>query len=475
MKRTFLGCFFILLAGFPLAATPPNIVLILVDDMGYGDPGCFNPNSKIATPHIDRLAREGLRFTDAHAPGAVCHPSRYGLMTGSYPFRTDVSLWPKQPLINPGQMTIASLLQAAGYHTAMVGKWHLGFDEPSYEGPLRGGPADRGFKSFYGFRASTDIAPYFYIKGDRAVAPPTATIAESPAHPSGGWSAVQGEYWKGGGIAPGLELKDVLPRFTDEAVGLIAEHKKNRAAQPLFLYFAPTAPHTPWLPSPEFQGRSAAGRYGDFAQMVDAMIGRVLQALDDAKLAENTLVIFTSDNGPVWYPEDTQRTGHDATAGFRGMKGSSWEAGHRMPFIARWPGKIRAAAATAQTICFTDVLATFAAIVERPLPADAGPDSFNFLPVLLGLRSDREPVRPNLVVNQSLRSGPWKWIDGRERLQWAKPDSGTYPAKDEPPGQLYNLADDPRETQNLAAARPEIVAEMKATLAAIRQGERTRL
>ncbi len=475
MRRFAFGFSFLFLVAPACAALPPNIVLILVDDMGYGDPGCFNPNSKIATPNLDRLAREGLRFTDAHAPGAVCHPSRYGLMTGSYPFRTDVTLWPKQPLIKEGQMTIASLLKAAGYHTAMVGKWHLGFDEPSYDGPLRGGPADRGFESFFGFRASTDIAPYFFIKGDHAVVPPTSTIAEGHSHPSLGWSAVQGEYWKGGGIAPGLELKDVLPRFTDEAVTVIHDHKAKRPAQPFFLYFAPTAPHTPWLPDPEFQGRSKAGRYGDFAMMVDAMIGRLLQALDDTKQADNTLVIFTSDNGPVWYPEDTQRTGHDATGGFRGMKGSSWEAGHRMPFIARWPGKTKAATSTAQTICFTDVLATFAAIVERPLPVAAGPDSFNFLPVLLGQRSEREPVRPNLVVNQSFRSGPWKWIDGRERLQWAKPDSGTYPAKDEPPDQLYNLADDPHETKNLAAARPEIVAEMKATLAAIRQGDRTRL
>jgi len=404
----------------------------------------------------------------------VCHPSRYGLMTGSYPFRTDVSLWPKQPLIKDGQMTTASLLKAAGYRTAMIGKWHLGFDEPRYDGPLRGGPADRGFESFFGFRASTDIAPYFYISGDRAVVPPTATIAESRSHPSLGWSAVQGEYWKGGGIAPGLELKDVLPRFTAEAVTVIQEHKRNQPAQPFFLYFAPTAPHTPWLPSPEFQGRSKAGRYGDFTMMVDAMIGRLLQALDETRQADNTLVIFTSDNGPVWYPEDTRRTGHDATGGFRGMKGSSWEAGHRMPFVVRWPGKTKAGATTAQTICFTDVLATFAAIVERPLPDDAGPDSFSFLPVLLGKQNEREPVRPNLVVNQSLRSGPWKWIEGRERLEWAKPESGTYPATGEPPAQLYQLADDPGEKHNLASAHPEKVAELKAAYTRIRNGTQTR-
>jgi arylsulfatase A-like enzyme len=460
-------------AGAPIDARP-NIVLILADDMGYGDPGCYNTQSKIPTPHIDRLAREGMRFTDAHAAGSLCHPSRYGLMTGSYPFRTDVALWPKQPLIKEGQMTIASLLKAAGYHTAMVGKWHLGFDEPRYDGPLRGGPADRGFERFFGFRASTDIPPYFFINGDRAVAPPTATIAESAAHPGLGWSPIQGEFWRAGGISPGLELKDVLPRLTTEAVKVVEDHARNRSGRPLFLYFALTAPHTPWLPSPEFKGRSAVGSYGDFAMMTDAMIGRVLQALDDAKLADNTLVIFTSDNGPVWYPDDVKRTGHDSTGGLRGMKGSNWEAGHRMPFVARWPGKTKAGSSSAQTICFTDVMATFAALLGRPLPDDAGPDSFSFLPVLLGRQNAGEPVRPNLVVGQSLRAGAWKWIEGRERVLFFRQDSGTVPDKNEPPGQLFNLADDPRETKNLAAARPEVATEMKATLARILQGSRTR-
>jgi arylsulfatase A-like enzyme len=333
---------------------------------------------------------------------------------------------------------------------------------------------DRGFASFFGFRASTDIAPYFYIRGDRAVVPPTATIAESRSHPSLGWSAVQGDYWKGGGIAPDLELKDVLPRFTAEAVTVIEEHVKTRPTQPFFLYFAPTAPHTPWLPSPEFQGRSQAGRYGDFAMMVDAMIGRLLRALDDTRQAANTLVIFTSDNGPVWYPADTRRTGHDATGGFRGMKGSSWEAGHRMPFIVRWPGKTKAGGTTAQMICFTDVLATLAAMVDRPLPADAGPDSFSFLSTLLGQPHERERPRQHLLVNQSFRSGPWKWIEGRERLEWAKPESGHYPAKDQPAGQLYHLDDDPHETRNLAAAFPERVAALKAAHAELLRGHRSR-
>ena len=214
-------------------AEKPNILIVLVDDMGWGDPGCYNAASKIPTLHIDGLAREGLRFTDAHAPGAVCHASRYGLLTGRYPFRTDISVWPTQPLIDEGRMTIASLLKAQGYRTAMVGKWHLGFRENGYDQPLPGGPVDCGFDTFFGLRASTDIPPYFYIRGDRAVAPPTAHIEASSSE---GWSPIQGAFWRAGGIAPGLELRDVLPRFTEEAVGIIAEHareKRPRAADAL--------------------------------------------------------------------------------------------------------------------------------------------------------------------------------------------------------------------------------------------------
>ena len=259
---------------FGIQQTPaahPHVVIILVDDMGYGDPGCYNRQSKIPTPHIDSLAASGMRFTDAHAPGPLCHLSRYGLLTGRYPFRTNVARWPRQPLIEPQQMTIASLLQAHGYYTAMVGKWHLGFRESGYDQPLPGGPVDRGFDHFFGIRASTDIPPYFYIRGHRAVSPPTGRIE---ANHSEGWSPIQGKFWRAGGIAPGLELQDVLPRFTREAEEVIQTHARQRPDVPLLLYLAYPAPHTPWLPAPEYHGSSGAGLYGDFAVRVDAMIGR---------------------------------------------------------------------------------------------------------------------------------------------------------------------------------------------------------
>lgn len=465
-------------AGFATAVTAaemPNIVILLADDMGYGDPGCFNPESKIPTPNIDALATAGMRFTDAHAPGPLCHMSRYGLMTGRYPFRTDVSKWPTQALIEEGQTTVASLLAGIGYRTAMVGKWHLGFQENGYENPLPGGPVDRGFASFFGIRASTDIPPYFYIRGDRAVAPPTDHIDENHSE---SWTPIQGEFWRAGGIAPGLELRDVLPRFTDEAIAVIGEHSQSKKeSQPLMLYLAYPAPHTPWLPSAEFAGKSGAGMYGDFAMMVDSEIGRVLAALEKAGMSGDTLVFFTSDNGPVWYGADTDRFGHDSAGGLRGMKADAWEAGHRMPFIARWPEKIRPGSVSAQTISFVDLLATLAEITGTELPAEAGPDSFSFLGVLTGERPEDQPARESLLLRSggnfmTIRSGDWKLIDQLGSGGFSEPRR-IKPGPSEPAGQLYNLAKDPGETDNLFSQYPEKVAQLKAEMRRIVEAGRS--
>jgi arylsulfatase A len=444
----------------------PNIVIILVDDMGYGDPGCYNPRSKIATPHIDRLAEEGMRFTDAHAPGALCHPSRYGLITGRYPFRTDTSKWPEQPLIDEDQVTIASLLRDSGYATAMVGKWHLGFAENGYDKPLPGGPADRGFNQFFGIRASTDIPPYFYIRGDRAVTPPTDHIAASH---SDGWTPHQGEFWREGGIAPDMKLSEVLPRFTDEAISVI---KRRDSAKPLMLYLAYPAPHTPWLPTPEFQGKSGAGMYGDFMMMVDHEIGRVMAALDAAGMSRETLLVFTSDNGPVWYSQDVERFGHDSAGGLRGMKGDAWEGGHRMPFIVRWPGQVKPGSVTHQTICFTDLLATFAAVCGAELSDGAGPDSFSFLPVLNGTQPPEKPVRGPIVMRAGsssamlIRSGDWKLINQLGSGGFSDPKT-VKPGPGDPTGQLYHLRDDLAERNNLYLEYPDRVAELKRLMKAI--------
>ena len=448
------------------ASVLPHIVIILVDDMGYGDPGCYNSDSKIPTPHIDAIARNGMRFTDAHAAGTLCHPSRYGLMTGRYPFRADLSVWPEKPTIEADRLTLPSMLRARGYHTAMVGKWHLGFQETGYQNPLSGGPVDRGFDSFFGIRASTDIPPYFYIRDRDAVVPPTDTISASSSE---GWSPIQGAFWRRGGIAPGLELRDVLPRFTGEAISVIRNHVAGDGKEkPLMLYLAYPSPHTPWLPSKEFEGKSGAGMYGDFMMMVDAEIGRVVSALDEAGLLVNTLLVFSSDNGPVWYDSDHERFGHDSSGGYRGMKGDAWEGGHRMPFIVRWPGEVEQGSVSDQVIGFTDLFATLAEVTGAELAEDAGPDSYSLLPVLRGIHPENQSIRPPLVLRSAsgamiIRSGDWKLIDRLGSGGFSKPgfiESGP----GDPTGQLYNLSEDPFEVQNLYSSHPEEVARLLAEM-----------
>lgn len=445
--------------------------------MGYGDPGCFNPDSKIPTPHIDSLAGDGMRFTDAHAPGPLCHLSRYGLMTGRYPFRATPERWRTEPTIKASDVTIASLLKSEGYRTAMVGKWHLGFAEDGYENPLPGGPVDCGFESYFGIRASTDIPPYFYIRDNKAVKPPTSHIGDNNSE---SWSKIQGAFWRAGGIAPDLALKDVLPRFTNEAVKAIETHaaSKQSKEQPLFLYLAYPAPHTPWLPSEQFSGKSRAGMYGDFAMMVDFNIGQVLESLRKTGLADDTLVVFTSDNGPVWYEADVKRFGHDSSGGLRGMKSDAWECGHRMPLVIRLPGVARPASVSKQTICFTDLLATFADVVDAELPQSAGPDSFSFHSVLTGEQPEDVPVREEFVMRSGgglmmIRSGDWKLIQGLGSGGFSKP-SKVKAKPGAPNQQLYNLANDPGEETNVCSDNPEIVARLSKRLQQIRTGDAKR-
>jgi arylsulfatase A len=436
------------------AGEKPNVVFIMVDDMGYGDLGCYNPESKISTPNIDRLASQGMRFTDAHAPAAVCVPTRFGLMTGSYPFR--MTRGGQKPLIPPEQLTVGKLLQKHGYRTGMIGKWHLGVEhekDPPANTALPGGPVDRGFDSFFGIPASLDIPPYYYIKGDRAVAPPGLTIGDSNSE---GWTKIQGAFWRAGGIAPGYKHVEVTPKFTEEAVSYLAEQSTNK---PFFLYLAYPSPHTPWMPTEEFNGRSKAGMYGDFVAQVDASIGQVLKQLDELNLSNNTLLFVTSDNGPVWYDTDTQRFGHSSTGTMRGMK--AWEGGHRMPFLVRWLGRIAAGSTTDQLACHTDLMATLAELLDSNLPDDAGPDSFSMLSTLL----DQKPtgiVRTTLVSQssrgyQTIRGGSWKLIPGLGSGGFSQPSKET-PQPGGPNGQLYDLDEDPSETTNLYQKHPETVA-----------------
>lgn len=447
------------LPSVPLRADePPNIVIILADDMGYGDPACFNPDGKISTPNIDSLARDGMRFTDAHSPGAVCIPTRYGLLTGQYPMRAALNVR-QEPGIPEDTLTLPALLKQQGYSTGMIGKWHLGFEggiNQPFTGALHGGPMDRGFTSFFGIHASLDIPPYFYIRGRHAVQPPSSTVEASSSH---GWSPIQGAFWRAGQMSPGFQHEQVLPTFKRECI----EHLKASGDQPFLLYVALPAPHTPWLPLAEFRGKSKVGMYGDFVMQVDALVGAVLGVLDDQGLTENTLVLFTSDNGPVWYPTDVRRFGHSATGPFRGMKADAWEGGHRVPFVVRWPGTIKPETSCASLVCQIDLFATIADAVGILVPEGAASDSRSMLPAF---RDPAKSVRETLILKRNasvIRQGPWKLITHMGSGGFSKPRR-IPPAADGPQGQLFHLAQDPSETHNLWQEHPDKVAELEKLL-----------
>lgn len=448
----------------PAAESRPNIVYILADDLGWGDLGCYNPKSAVPTPNSDRLAAQGIRFTDMHSPSAVCTPTRYGILTGRYCWRTRLKegvLWGYSPdLIERGRTTVPSLLKSRGYYTAGVGKWHLGLgdrEKTDYEGPLRPGPLDHGFDYYFGIPASLDMDPYLYFQNDRVVEQPTS-ITKGKNEP-------RGVFWRPGPIAPHFQIEGVLPTLTDKAVSIIRE-RAAKAPQPFFLYLALTAPHTPWVPKPEYRGVSKAGLYGDFVAQVDHTLGKILEALDQSRLTGNTLVIFTSDNGADWKPEDKARYAHRANANWRGEKADIWDGGHRIPFLARWPGKIPPGAISDELGCLTDLMATVADIAGVKLPQNAGEDSYDLLPALMGRKG--QPLREAIVHHSSLgmfsiRQGEWKLELGLGSGGFSEPQR-IDPAPDGPRGQLYNLIKDPTESDNVYLKYPEIVVRLTALL-----------
>jgi arylsulfatase A len=517
-KRSFFGFFawFAMVAavhvgsGEPAPAkSSPNVLVILADDLGYGDLGCYGA-TRIDTPHIDRLAREGMRFTDAHTPSAVCSPTRYGLLTGRYCWRT----WLKSnvldgfdpPLIERGRTTLAALLKSKGYITACVGKWHLGMTWANTNGqpvPFRGyetsfrsgadvdfgretkgGPLDCGFDSWFGISASLDMSPYAYMEGRLTSPRPTQATGTNR-----NLFLNQGP----GMQAPGFELERVLPALTQRAVGFI--ESRHGAGGPFFLYFALPSPHLPVVPNREWQGKSKAGLYGDFVMETDAQVGLLLSALDRAGLAKNTLVLFTSDNGGLWHswkPKEKDdiagykptprgqyaaERGHFGNGNLRGTKADVYEGGHRVPFVVRWPGVVKAGSVSSALLELNDVLATVAEMVGARLPDDAGEDSISFLPELRGQGGATSPrtfaVHHSLRGVFALREGAWKLVPTRGSGGFSAPKSVT-PGVGEAIGQLYNLGADPQETTNLWLAHPDIVRRMTAKLRAVQQGERTK-
>ncbi len=477
-SAVFTSAWLLLAAGTALGQTArPNIVIILADDLGYGDVSVYNPDrGKIPTPHIDRLAGQGIRFTNAHSSSGVCSPSRYTLLTGRYHWRTRlqsgiVNDW-EAPLIAPDRLTIAGMLKAAGYQTAAIGKWHLGWDWPIpgeqrplfkrvkpdapatdekrrvwaevFARPIAGGPTTRGFDSYFG----TDVPnwpPYCFIENDRTVGIPSTHLP--PALVNGRIASVQG---------PALEnwtFEPILPAITDRAVAYIGQAAAKN--EPYFLYLPLTAPHTPISVNEPFKGRTGLGEYADFVVETDAMIGRVIEAIDKTGEAADTLVILTSDNGCAFYVDGKklEAQGHYPSGPLRGYKFDVWDGGTRVPFIVRWPAVVKQPRVYDRMVAQADIMATVAQLLGIALPDDAGEDSFSFAHVLRG--SDT-PVRSTLVTSSgagqsAVRTDAWKLIFGSD----GRGKKG--------PGQLY-AAGDIGETNNLYTARPQVVKELTALM-----------
>ena len=464
-----------------------NILLIVADDLGYGDLGCYGA-TKIKTPNLDRLAAQGVRFTDAHAPAAVCQPTRYAILSGAY-FRRAQRKGLQTLYFHEGQVTLPGLLKSSGYRTAALGKWHLGFGrgaEPDYNSELKPGPLEIGFDSFFGVPRTHNEPPFVFVENHRVVGldphDPIRIIAAKDTK----------EGWGHGISTGGAKAHAARPV---ERIDLILAEKASaflraRNPAPYFLYLAFLAPHVPIAPAPDFQGKSEAGRYGDFVQQLDFCVGQVLDALQASGAADNTLVIFTSDNGAVLH-RDALEAGHRANAALLGQKTDAWEGGHRVPFIARWPGRIPAGAQSDRLLGLTDLMATITATANVSVPAGAAPDSLNQLPVLLR-PAEAPAVRHEVLVQGTggfgLRQGEWLFLPkpgsgGMTVRHPAGPPWGQPYAKlglansdvDErgrvkpnaPARQLYNLATDPRQATNLAPREPARADALAARLQAI--------
>jgi len=454
----------------PNVSRHPNIVYILADDLGYGDVHALNPErGKILTPNLDRLASQGMRFTDAHSGSSVCTPTRYGLLTGRYAWRTHLQRGvldgsDDPPLIAEGRLTIASLLKQNGYQTAAIGKWHLGFGselpkatETVQRETIASETVKKGKKGDNGLPIGSQIIDGPMTRGFDYF------WGCSNARTMSG--LIENEQ-----VIENIQPITMLPRLGQRAVAYIDEHAVDaKAGKPFFLYLPLTSPHTPILPTPEWQGKSGLGDYGDFVMQTDAVVGDVLAALDKAAIADNTLVFFTADNGcsPAAGTPKLEKQGHFASAAFRGYKADIWDGGHRVPFLVRWPDKIAAGLQSSQTICHVDLMATCAEILGVKLPESAGEDSVSILPALLG--SDKSPLRAAVVHHSidgmfAIRHGKWKLEFCSGSGGWASPKDAAATQQGLPSVQLYDLEDDIGETKNLHADYPEVVSQLTALL-----------
>ncbi len=458
----------------------PNIILILADDLGYGDVSCLNENGRIPTPNIDKIVAEGVTFTDAHSSSAVCTPTRYGILTGRYNWRSTLKEGVlggySKALIPPDRKTVASMLKGQGYQTACIGKWHLGWtwynmnkgiDSIDYSKPIANGPTTLGFDYFYGIPASLDMTPYVYVENDMPTSIPNH-LTEGTNIPMGS-PGYDGAFWRKGPTGSDFDHNDCLPNFTRRAIEYIEASAKK--ANPYFLYFPMPAPHTPVLPSKEFQGKSGLNAYADYVMMVDDEVGKILNAIDQSGEQENTIVVFASDNGcsPAADVETLKSKGHNPSSIYRGYKADLFDGGHRIPCIVRWTAKLKPNKVE-KTICLTDFMATFAAVTSYQLKDNEGEDSFDLFPLLSNTNPKQykreATISHSINGNFTIRKGEWKLLLSPGSGGWSYPR----PGKDDkeiatmPPYQLYNMKSDPGETHNVWDKYPPVVEEMKALL-----------
>ena len=462
----------------------PNVIYVLADDLGYGDVNAFNPEGKIKTPFLDQMAAEGMIFTDAHTSSAVCTPTRYGILTGRYNWRSRLKsgvLTGKSPALIPSsRTTVASMLKGHGYHSAFIGKWHLGWDwglKDSIENtgtgwnagdfgaidfakPVKNNPNDLGFDYAYGHPASLDIAPYVYVENGQVTAQPDRITVDTGKY----------SWWREGPTGSDFDHFDVTPNFFRRSIKYVQDRADT--GQPFFLYLALPSPHTPILPTEAWQDKSGLNPYADFVMMVDDYMGQLLKAVKEAGVEENTLFIFTSDNGcsPAAKIEELTAKDHYPSYIYRGHKADIYEGGHRVPFIAKWPARIPKGAINEQLICTTDLMATLADICGYKLKPTEGEDSYSFL-TLLDEKTKDKPVRASAIhhsINGSfaIRKGDWKLIMAPGSGGWSYPRPGRDQAVLDtlPPVQLYHLATDPAEKNNLQAEQTEKLSELKTLL-----------
>lgn len=470
------------------ATEKPNVLILYADDLGFGDLGCYNPDSKIPTPHLDKLASQGMRFTDAHSSSGICTPSRYAMLTGRHHWRDFhgiVQAFGKS-FFKAERLTLPEMLQAEGYQTACIGKWHLGWDwdairkpgakknaiapeDFDWSKPIPDGPLAHGFDHYFGDTV-INFPPYCWIEDDKVLAPPDTMMD------TGKWKAIKEGNWecRPGPMVTGWDPYQNIPETTRRGIEYIKAQKDSE--KPFFLYFAYPSPHAPIIPNDEFDGKSQAGPYGDFVHETDASIGQLLKALDDSGLSENTLVIFSADNGPEHYAwERDEKFGHWSSHPLRGLKRDIYEGGHRVPTIIKWPGVTKAGAVSGALVSQIDFMATLAAVLGHELPADTAEDSHNLLPLLKG---EAESVRTTHVHNTkkdhyAIRDGKWLLIDAKTGYLREPPESWNkkhnMPPGDKAPAELYDLENDIGQKHNLAARHPDRVAEMQALLKAIRE------